>query len=109
MWALVVAALALAVPFAPRPATTPAADRGVISLPDRLGLPAYGARGVSGLGAASVVFSGYGPRFGPWFDDHDTYGLVGATKEDYRKVHTGLVDDGVLLAPDGAGLAVPTG
>ncbi|MBL7255580.1 WD40 repeat domain-containing protein [Paractinoplanes lichenicola] len=107
VWAVLVAALALAVPFTPRLATTPAADSGAISLPDKLGLPAYGARGVSGLGAASVVYSGYGPRFGPWFDDHDTYGLVGARKEDYRKIHTGLVDDEVLLAPDGATLAVP--
>ncbi|MBU2666169.1 hypothetical protein KOI35_21960 [Actinoplanes bogorensis] len=102
VWALLVAALAF-----PLTVQMPAADGGQVSLPDRLALPAYGSRGVSGIDAASVVYSGYGWRFGPLFDDHDTYALDGATREDYRTLHTGLVDDAVLLSPDGSALAVP--
>jgi hypothetical protein len=107
-WALLVAAVALATPFLSRShPPVPPADSATVALPDRLGLPAFGSRGVAGLGAAAVVFSGDGGRFGPFFDDADTYALVGATAEDYRTVHTGLVYDHVLLSPDGTVVAVP--
>ncbi|GIM97365.1 WD40 repeat domain-containing protein [Paractinoplanes toevensis] len=107
-WVLLVAALALAVPFVSRsrPAIPPAGSA-TSTLPDRLGLPAFGSRGVAGLGAASVVYSGYGGRFGPFFDDADTFALVGAATEDYRTLHTGLIEDGVLLSPDGTVVAIP--
>ncbi|GIF22912.1 hypothetical protein BJ973_000730 [Actinoplanes tereljensis] len=107
-WALLVAALTLAVPFVPwSPPPTPPADSAAVALPDRLGLPAFGSRGVAGLGAAAVVYSGYGGRFGPFFDDADTFAFVGATAEDYRTLHTGLIDDQVLLSPDGTVVAIP--
>jgi len=107
-WALLVAAVTLAVPFVSRSRPPmPPADSAAVALPDRLGLPAFGSRGVAGLGAASVVYSGDGGRFGPFFDDADTSALVGATAEDYRTLHTGLAYDRVLLSPDGTVLAIP--
>ena len=107
-WALLVAVVALAVPWLSRsqPAVPPAGSAAV-SLPDRLGLPADGSRGVAGLGAAAVAYTGDGGRFGPFFDEADTYALVGATAEDYRTLHTGLAYDHVLLSPDGTVVAVP--
>jgi hypothetical protein len=107
-WVLLVAAVALAIPLLSRSQPpAPPADGAAVALPDRLGLPAFGSRGVAGLGAASVVFSGDGGRFGPFFDDADTCALVGATAEDYRTLHTGLAYDHVLLSPDGTMVAVP--
>jgi hypothetical protein len=106
-WALLVAAVGLAVPFVPRSQPpAPAAGNAAVALPDRLGLPAFGSRGVAGLGAAAVAYSGYGGRFGPFLDDADTYALVGATAEDYRTLHTGPAEDRVRLSPDGTVLAV---
>jgi hypothetical protein len=106
VWAMLVAVVALAVPLTLQPAG-PEPDGGAVTLPDRLALPAFGSRGVGGLGAASAVFSGYGGRFGPWFDENDTYALVGATAEDYRTIRSPYAYDQVKLSPDGTLLALP--
>ncbi len=106
VWTLLVAVVALAVPVTMQPADR-RADSGAVALPDRLALPAYGSRAAGGLGAASAVFSGYGGRFGPWFDENDTYALVGATAEDYRTIRSPYAYDHVKLSPDGTVLALP--
>ena len=106
VWAMLVAVVALAVPVTMQPAG-PAKDSAAVTLPDRLALPAYGSRAAGGLGAASAVFSGYGGRFGPWFDENDTYALVGATTEDYRTIRSPYAYDHVKLSPDGTVLALP--
>ncbi|MGX6608408.1 TolB family protein [Micromonosporaceae bacterium Da 78-11] len=107
-WAVVVAALALVVPFVPRPQPVPAADGESPSLPDRLGLPAYGSLDVTAyphLGAASALFSGSGGRFGAFADDADEYGLAGGTDDRYRTLHHPYLDGSALLSPDGRTVA----
>ena len=106
----VVAAAGLAVPLAAdRLPGTPAAGAASIALPDRVGLPAIGSLHATDrprLGAASVLFSGTGGRFGPLFDNPDTYALVGVTGERYRTLNAGWVGDGAaLLSPDGRTVA----
>ena len=114
-WAVVVAALALVVPLAGRPEPIPVADGESPSLPDRLGLPAYGSLDATAyphLGAASALFGGFGTRFGGFADDPDRYGLAGATTDRYRVLRKGFTDGSALLSPDGrtvADAATPDG
>jgi hypothetical protein len=109
-----VAALGLTLPAAvppPRPLTEAAEAAG--ALPDRIGLPPYGALHVVDrphLGAAAVLFSGNGSRFGGWTDDADEYAVVGAGSDAYRVLTVGFDSwdaRDVTLSPDGRTVAAP--
>lgn len=107
-WAVVVAALSLVVPFVPRPEPIGVSDGETPSLPDRLGLPAYGSLDATAyphLGAAAALFSGEGTRFGNFADDADRYGLAGATTDRYRTLHQDFLDGSAVLSPDGRTVA----
>ncbi|MDO3686847.1 hypothetical protein [Micromonospora sp. C28ISP2-4] len=110
-----VLALVAAVPLTVRGdgGTAPAA--GGAALPDRLGLPPFGALRATdrpALGPASVVFSGQARRLTGLFDENGTVGIVGADADRYRTWTVGFeapAGEGVLLSPDGRFLAVPNG
>lgn len=105
----VIGALALTVPLARTPVPVLPASPAV-ALPDRIGLPPFGARRDTdrpGMTAATVLFSGSGARFGAWIDEPTRYGLVGAD-QDYRTLNTGFHPGSggtALLSPDGRSVA----
>jgi Tol biopolymer transport system component len=106
-WAVVVAALALVLPTVGRPEPIGVSDGESPSLPDRLGLPAYGSLDATAyphLGAASALFSGSGSRFGGFADDADLYALAGTTDR-YRTLHQDFLDGSAVLSPDGRTVA----
>jgi len=105
----VIGALALIVPLAQTPVPVRPAGP-TIALPDRIGLPPFGARRDTdrpGMAAATVLFSGSGARFGGWLGGPTRYGLVG-TGDDYRTLNTGFNPENggtALLSPDGRSVA----
>ncbi|MDG4753476.1 MULTISPECIES: hypothetical protein [Micromonospora] len=111
-----VLALVAAVPLTVRGdgRTAPAGSDGA-ALPDRLGLPPFGALRATdrpALGPASVVFSGQARGLTGLFDENGTVGIVGADADRYRTWTVGFevpAGEGVLLSPDGRFLAVPNG
>ena len=111
-----VLALVAAVPLTVRGdgRTAPAGSDGA-ALPDRLGLPPFGAlraTDLPALGPASVVFSGQARGLTGLFDENGTVGIVGADADRYRTWTVGFevpAGEGVLLSPDGRFLAVPNG
>jgi len=105
----VIGALALIVPLSRTPVPVrPAVP--AVALPDRIGLPPFGARRDTdrpGMAAAAVLFSGSGARFGGWIGEPTRYGLVG-TDDDYRTLSTGFHPESggtALLSPDGRSVA----
>jgi hypothetical protein len=105
----VIGALALIVPLTRTPVPVrPAAP--TVTLPDRIGLPPFGARRDTdrpGMAAATVLFAGSGARFGGWIGEPTRYGLVGAA-DDYRTLNTGFHPGSggtALLSPDGRSVA----
>ncbi|GAA2702053.1 TolB family protein [Actinoplanes palleronii] len=104
-WAAVAAVLAVAVPVATRPAVIPVAAGQAPSLPDRIGLPAYGSLDVDDrprLGAAAVSFIGDSRRLGLLSGESELGGLVGAYEERYRTIDVGIASRRApLLSPDG--------
>ena len=94
--------------------TAPAGSGGA-ALPDRLGLPPFGALRATdrpALGPASMVFSGQARGLTGLFDENGTVGIVGADADRYRTWTVGFeapAGEGVLLSPDGRFLAVPNG
>ncbi|MEU7760296.1 hypothetical protein [Micromonospora aurantiaca (nom. illeg.)] len=116
--AVVTAVLALvaAVPLTVRgDGRTAPPGSGGAALPDRLGLPQFGALRATdrpALGPASVVFSGQARGLTGLFDENGTVGIVGADADRYRTWTVGFevpAGQGVLLSPDGRFLAVPNG
>ncbi|WP_433282622.1 TolB family protein [Micromonospora sp. CA-244673] len=97
-----------------RPALAPA-DAGGPALPDRIGLPQFGALRATDrprLGPASVVFSGQARGLTGLIDENGTVGIVGADADRYRTWTVGYeapAGEQVLLSPDGRRLAVPGG
>ncbi|MFI5937287.1 TolB family protein [Actinoplanes sp. NPDC051494] len=109
-WAAVVAAFALAVPFLPHPSAQPVvpADGVTWSLPDRVGVPAFGSADATAkpfLGAASMLFTGGGMRFAGGLGDTDRYALVGSSSDEYRTLRADTTDGPALLSPDGTVVA----
>ncbi len=111
-----VLALVAAVPLTVRgdDRTAPAGAGGA-ALPDRLGLPPFGALRATdrpALGPASVVFSGQACGLTGLIDENGTVGIVGADADRYRTWTVGFeapAGQGVLLSPDGRFLAAPNG
>ncbi|MEU1760960.1 hypothetical protein [Micromonospora sp. NPDC005652] len=111
-----VLALVAAVPLTVRGDGRPLpAGAGGAALPDRLGLPPFGALRATdrpALGPASVVFSGQARGLTGLVDENGTVGIVGADADRYRTWTVGSevpAGEGVLLSPDGRFLAVPNG
>ncbi|MFF0656680.1 hypothetical protein [Micromonospora tulbaghiae] len=111
-----VLALVAAVPLTVRgDGRTAPAGSGGAALPDRLGLPPFGALRATdrpALGPASVVFSGQARGLTGLFHENGTVGIVGADADRYRTWTVGFevpAGEGALLSPDGRFLAVPDG
>ncbi|MCW3814168.1 DPP IV N-terminal domain-containing protein [Micromonospora sp. DR5-3] len=91
------------------------AGSGGPALPDRIGLPVFGALHATDrprLGPASVIFSGQARGLTGLIDENGTIGVVGAEADRYRTYrvgHEAPVGEQVLLSPDGRRIAVPGG
>ncbi|WNM37379.1 hypothetical protein RMN56_19635 [Micromonospora halotolerans] len=111
---VLVALVPLAVRGGDRPEIAPA-DAGGPALPDRIGLPGFGALRATDrprLGPAAVVFSGQARGLTGLIDEDGTVGIVGADADRYRTWtvgHEAPAGEQVLLSPDGRRIAVPAG
>lgn len=91
------------------------AGAGGPALPDRIGLPGFGALHATDrprLGPASVVFSGQARGLTGLIDEDGTVGIVAADADRYRTWtvgHEAPAGEQVLLSPDGRRIAVPAG